>query len=118
MGGEQKKTISLSRGDVRQVTSRARCWADDCWKTNSLQNDYGVDVITYVRIRFWTNLRVLVFRLSCRFCNSDLVQSYGVLRNHSDSLLSEAILLLPCGRVVSVTYPWVITLWVACPTLR
>ena len=30
---------------------------------------------------------------------------YGVLLDHSDSLMSEAILLLPSGRVVSVIYP-------------
>ena len=29
--GGTAKTIGLSRGEVRQVTSRARCWAGDCW---------------------------------------------------------------------------------------
>ena len=38
------------------------------------------------------------------FCNSDPVQSYGVLLDHSDSLMSEAILRLPSVRVVSVVY--------------
>ena len=32
-------------------------------------------------------------------------QPYGVLLDHSDSLMSEAILLLSSGRVVSVIHP-------------
>ena len=44
------------------------------------------------------------FSFSSEYQNSKLrtYQPYGVLLDHLDSLMSEAILLLPSGRVVSI----------------
>ena len=96
------ETIGLSRGDVRQVTSRASCWANDWCETNSLQK----------RLRRRRNdlcmHRLLDKSTSFSFSSGYQIlilwpyQPYRVLLDHSDSLMSEVILLLSSGRVVSV----------------
>ena len=103
--GGTAKTIGLSRGDVHQVTSSASCWANDWWEANSLQN----------RLRRRRNYlcmhRLLDKSTSFSFSSEYQIlilwpyQPYGFLLDHSDSLMSEAILLLPSGRVGSVIYP-------------